>query len=168
MASHSLLLLARVFLTDRSSMRARCPHPVLVWEPPKTLVPPIEITGVRSAEGNVERGDTVAIELIKASAPNAFPFGVTIGHAENNDVVLRHPQVSRFHAYVQQTTRGRHLVDATSRYGTWLDGQKLTPSKAFLLPPRATLRFGGLAVTYLEPEGLAAWLEEKLADSKSQ
>lgn len=162
MATHSLLLLVRAYMNDPASLRKRCPHPVLVWEPPARDDEHIETTDVTGHETNFERGEPVAMEIVKGVVPNAFPFGVTIGHAENNDVVLRHHQVSRFHAYVQESNRKRYLVDANSRNGTWLEGERLTPSKAYLLSPQASLRFGRLQVTYLEPDRLGPWLELRL------
>jgi pSer/pThr/pTyr-binding forkhead associated (FHA) protein len=162
MATHSLLLLARTYLANPSGVRQKCPHPVIIWEPPKAVVRAIDTTDVSGTPLAFERGEPVAIELVKGVVPNAFPFGVTIGHAENNDVVLRHQQVSRFHAYVQEANRRRYLVDANSRNGTSVNGQRLTPSKAFELPPKAIIRLGLLEVTYLVPEELLPWLEGKL------
>ena len=160
MATHSLLALSRQFWADPSTLPKKYPHPVLVWEPPKVAIA-IEITDVSGLglDPGSERGAAVAIEVVKGSLPNAFPFGVTIGHAENNDVVVRHPLVSRFHAYVQQqANRKRFLVDTGSKNGTWLDGQRLVPSRPAELPSFAVLRLGQLELTYLEPEQLAGWL----------
>jgi pSer/pThr/pTyr-binding forkhead associated (FHA) protein len=163
MATHSILALARAYLGDPASVRKKCTQPVLVWEPPRKVDPEaIEITDVSGLDLVGERGEAVAIEVVKGVIPNAFPFGVTIGHAENNDVVLRHSQVSRFHAYVQQANRKRYLVDADSKNGTWLDGRRLGASKPAELPSFATLRFGLLEVTYLEPDHLVTWLAKRL------
>ena len=164
MATHSLLLVVRTFLAKRDSIRQRYQHPVIVWEPPRQTQRLIDTTDVSGTAMSFERGEPVAIEIVKGVIPNAFPFGVTIGHAENNDVVLRHQQVSRFHAYFQEANKRRCLVDASSRNGTWVDGQRLMPSKAFPLPPQAKIRFGLLEVTYVEPDQLVAWLDKRLAD----
>jgi len=162
MATHNLLLLVRSYLADPSSLHKRCPHPVLVWEPPTREAGHIETTDVSGKQADFAKGEPVAVEIVKGVVPNAFPFGVTVGHAENNDVVLRHDQVSRFHAYFQQSGRRRHLVDANSRNGTWIEDEKLSPSKAYPLPPRATLRFGKLSVVFLEPDQLAGFLDERM------
>ncbi|HEY3450715.1 MAG TPA: FHA domain-containing protein [Myxococcales bacterium] len=162
MAIHNLLLLVRAYLAEPSALKKRCPHPVLVWEPPTRQPGHIETTDVSGLESNLAKGEPVAIEIVKGLVPNAFPFGVTIGHAENNDVVLHHHQVSRFHAYFQESNRKRFLVDANSRNGTWVGEEKLIPSKAFVLPSRATLRFGKLVVTFLEPDQLGTFLDERM------
>ncbi|MGC4114851.1 MAG: FHA domain-containing protein [Myxococcales bacterium] len=162
MATHNLVLLVRAYLADPASLKKRCPHPVLVWEPPSRQDGHIETTDVSGAASDLVKGEPVAIEIVKGIVPNAFPFGVTVGHAENNDVVLHHHQVSRFHAYFQDSNRKRFLVDANSRNGTWVGEEKLKPSKAFLLPPRATLRFGKLEVTFVEPDQLGAFLDERM------
>lgn len=162
MAIHNLLILVRSYLADPDSLKKRCPHPVLVWEPPTRVEGHIETTDVSGVESDLVKGEPVAIEIVKGIVPNAFPFGVTVGHAENNDVVLHHHQVSRFHAYFQESNRKRFLVDANSRNGTWVGDEKLTPSKAFVLPARATIHFGKLEVTFLEPDQLGAFLDERM------
>ncbi len=140
---------------------------MLVWEPPRRQEGHIETTDVSGTEADLVKGEPVAIEIVKGIVPNAFPFGVTVGHAENNDVVLHHHQVSRFHAYFQESNRRRFLVDANSRNGTWVGEQRLEPSKAFPLPPRAVLRFGKLEVTFLEPDQVAAFLDERMKSDPS-
>jgi hypothetical protein len=165
MATYPVLTLARVYLTDRAKLREKFPHPVFVYEPPRAVGEAIEITDVKDLAPDsdaLDRGEPVAIEIVKGVVPNAFPFGVTIGHAENNDIVLRHPQVSRFHAYVQNANRKRYLVDADSKNGTWIDGQMLTPSRPAELPAFAALRFGRFEVTYVAPEKLGEWLDRRM------
>ena len=162
MATYKLVMLVRVYLVDPASLRKRCPNPMLVWEPPAHEEGPIATTDVSGMASELAKGDPVAIELVKGAASNAFPFGVTVGYSEGNDVVLRDPQVSGFHAYFQESNHQRFLVDASSRNGTWIDDQKLLPSKAYPLPAKVTLRFGKLAVTYVEPDQMGAFLDMRL------
>jgi len=162
MATHSLLLLVRAFLNDKDSLTRVCPHPVLIWEPPRKTRDAIETTDVSGTALAFERGEPVAMEVVKGVVPNAFPFGVTIGHAENNDVTLRHDQVSRFHAYIQEANRRRQIIDANSKNGTLLEGVRLTPSKPVPLPPVATIHFGLLEIAYVEPSELSGWIARRL------
>lgn len=162
MATHSLLYLVRTYWNAPADLTRVCPHPVLVWEPPRRQSDVIETTDVTGTPLSFERGEPVAIEVVKGATPNGFPFGVTIGHAENNDVILRHHQVSRFHAYIRETGGKRMLIDASSKNGTLLDGVSLSPSKPVPLPAVATLHFGMLEVVYVEPSALADWLARRL------
>ena len=161
MASQSLFVLIQAFHQDFKGLRARCIPPVLVWEPPR-ISNWIDITDVSGTSLSGDRGEPVILDVVKGASSNAFPFGVTIGHAENNDVVLRHHLVSRFHAYVKMVGGKRCLVDAASRNGTWIDGRRLGPTVPEPLSPRATLRLGGPEVTWLEPAQIVDWLAERL------
>ncbi len=159
MARYSMETLMRDFARDRERFVAKHPHSVLMFSPVKAATPCIETTLVGRRPAETERGEPVFVEVIKGAA-SAFPFGVTIGHAENNDVVLTHRQVSRFHAYIKEGPTGRALVDAESTNGTYLDGVRLAPTKATPLPGEARISFGGVEVTYLEPPQLAARLAQ--------
>lgn len=162
MSSQPLSAVLQTLLLEPRLVGKRWVHPVLVWEPPRNRAALIDATVVTDVAVSLEHDEPVVIEVVKGAFPNAFPFGVTIGHAENNDVVLRHQHVSRFHAYVKVVDGKRCLVDAASRNGTWLNGQRLEPTRPVPLPPQALLRLGGADVTYLEPERLVGWLATRL------
>jgi hypothetical protein len=159
MSTYPLLYLGRQLLGDRESFLSKFPNPWLVWAPPssngRTI---ITGTGVRGPEG--ERGEVEAME-VKKGGRSAFPFGITIGHSANNDIVLRHEQVSRFHAYIQERDGRRFLVDAESKNGTFIDGRRLSPSRPEPLPAQAQLRFGDWEVRYFEPESFKRYLDQE-------
>jgi len=168
MSSFAVMFIGRQYLLNPSGFLKAYPHPWLVWEPPrKPLAEIIETTGVYGGDASQERGDPMVIEVVKGVTPNAFPFGVTVGHSENNDIVLRHPMVSRFHAYFQEGEGGRLVADASSKNGTWLDGFRLDARKPTALPSRARLRFGVLEVLFLEPQRFLEWLERRAAGGTS-
>lgn len=54
--------------------------------------------------------------------------------------------VSRRHATIQQFREGIVVVDQYSSNGTRLEDRPLTPGQAYVLPPKAALRFGELLV----------------------
>lgn len=54
--------------------------------------------------------------------------------------------VSRKHAVIQWVEGGYVITDRHSSNGTWLDGVRLIAGYAYQIPPRATVRFGGLLV----------------------
>ena len=92
--------------------------------------------------------------LVRAGTPNAFALGITVGHTENNDIVIEDESVSRFHAYFQQSGSSWKLVDTGSRLGTWLDEAQLRPNTATEVNDGAQLRFGKVQVTFLLPPSL--------------
>src|SRR3954462_6209188 len=96
----SLFTVARDFLVDEAKFRERHPHAWLVWTLGKPTAEPIIAPTLTHGGGKKvpEVGDPIAIPILKGKA-GAFALGVTIGRTENNDVVLRHSEVSRFHAY---------------------------------------------------------------------
>lgn len=59
--------------------------------------------------------------------------------------------VSRRHATIQNFKQGLVLIDQSSSNGTWLNDRLLAAGYAYLLPPRANVRFGDLLV-YLQIE----------------
>lgn len=159
MATYALMYIGRQYLLDPAGCGKTFPNPWLVWSPPKRAAEAIMATGTFSAAGR-ELDEPTAIEIVKGDK-SAFAFGITVGHSENNDIILRHEQVSRFHAYFQVVGGKLSLVDADSRNGTFIDGVRLTPSKAFPLPPEARLRFGELEVRFFQPERMMAFLEKE-------
>jgi hypothetical protein len=167
MASQSLAVLLHGVLDDPKALRARYIHPVVVWEPPRKAAPLIDVTDVSGTALSQERGEPVVIEVVKGAFSYAFPFGVTLGHAENNDVVLRHHLVSRFHAYVKVVGGKSCLVDAASRNGTWLNGVRLVPTEPAPLGVQASIKLGGPEVTWLEPERLVSWLLTRVQVAKA-
>jgi hypothetical protein len=54
--------------------------------------------------------------------------------------------VSRRHATLRSCRQGVVLVDENSSNGTWLDGRRLAPGFAYLLPPAADVKLGELVV----------------------
>lgn len=63
--------------------------------------------------------------LIKRGSGDAFQSRITVGRARNNDIVLRHAGVSKFHA----SFAGEHgqllLKDAESQNDTFLNGARI-------------------------------------------
>jgi hypothetical protein len=142
------------------------PNPWLVWWPDASdgkksfrtatgaMLTPVGSTG---------SGVPAALELVKKEGTNEFPFGITIGRAENNDVVLEHDQVSRFHAYVRPGEGCWYLVDNDSRNGTYVNGEKLKPNQPQKLPGNGKVRFGLLEVLYFQPSQMQFFLEQQMS-----
>jgi hypothetical protein len=160
-----LLQLERQFVLDPVGLRARLPHPVLVWEGP--LVSPdaaeawaLTSSGVGSARPRA--GETFVLSVDKhATRGNAFAMGVTLGRVTTNDVVVDDPSVSRFHAWFQLDARAGQwsVTDADSHNGTWHGGVKLAGKHP--LVDGQTLVFGQVSMQFFTPEGFWRWLSAR-------
>ena len=53
---------------------------------------------------------------------------VRIGRDDDNDIVLHHLGVSRFHAVIEKTGEGMRLIDHKSANGIWVDGVRIKGS----------------------------------------
>lgn len=116
------------------------------------------------AEG-LARGtaDLLAVAVRKRQAGNAFASMITLGRAANNDLVLPHPGVSKFHAYFRQGPGGEWTIrDAGSLNGTRVDGVRLQPDRDHPLRAGAVIRLAD-AVTceFLTPPVLFQRLQEE-------
>ncbi|MHC5081196.1 MAG: FHA domain-containing protein [Planctomycetota bacterium] len=62
---------------------------------------------------------------------NSFGNKISVGRSMNNDLVLRHPSVSKFHAYftVGDVRIEYHITDVNSKNGTLLNNARLTSMK---------------------------------------
>ena len=159
MSAHSLVNLAREFWMDEAGFARQHPHAWFVWKEGRPSEAPIvqPTLTIGGNESKPRSGDPLAIPIVKGKA-SVFAMGITIGRTENNDVVLRHEEVSRFHAYVQDAGGALSLVDADSKNGTWVNGLKLLPSKPQPLPATAVIKFGQLQITYYQSDAFIDFL----------
>ncbi|RMG10686.1 MAG: FHA domain-containing protein [Planctomycetota bacterium] len=141
---------------------AEHPEPVLVLEPVGKarrggVTTPVEGHKVREAESTV--ADVVAapqtfrlatdvvhpearVVWLKKSERNPFAGMITLGRAENNDLVLLPSAVSKMHAIFYRLGDSWQVEDRGSTNGTCLDGVRLPPQEKRLLEDGALLRFG--------------------------
>ena len=74
---------------------------------------------------------------------------LTLGAADDNDVVLRDPQASRYHLELSRTPEGVHVQDLGSLNGTWFAGARV--HSAVVTPgPLARLRLGQSVLRVLD------------------
>jgi hypothetical protein len=79
--------------------------------------------------GRPDRGlpQTLRLLPIESGVPHATlrASPVTVGRAEDNDLVLADPEVSRHHARLEPDGKGWRAVDLGSTNGTWVNGVRL-------------------------------------------
>lgn len=98
----------------------------------------------------------VVIPLRKRPGANTFSSMITVGRANNNDIVIRNPAVSKFHAYFRETTEGWLLTDADSTNGTHVDDTLVEPRTSVLVGSEGRIALGdqGTELVLLPPEEL--------------
>ena len=91
-------------------------------------------------------GSAAAQDIVPAIRP--IPLGapqISIGRHPNNTVVLNHPQVSAYHAHLQQVQGGYRIVDIGSTNGVYVNALRVTNQ---LLKPGDEVRIGPFKLTY--------------------
>ena len=90
------------------------------------------------------RETELTVHPIVKTERNSFGHMITLGRSDNNDVVIEHPSVSKFHAFFSRGAKGNRysISDADSRFGTFVEDHRLRPSKAQVLNSGETLAFG--------------------------
>ncbi len=83
------------------------------------------------------------VPVVKRSAISSSYAGmVTFGRGPECDVVLRHPGVSKVHAFIRRLGEMWIVTDAGSTNGTKVDGTKLTPNVGVELRSKSQVILG--------------------------
>lgn len=150
------------------------PRPFLVFQPPNVdeIMPEqtstLKISGRRmdlakklSPEKiqRLAKVEGLRVIAIQKSQSHRVGSDVTLGRGPDNDLVIPHPTISRFHAYFSFTDDGRvALTDAGSRNGTRINGSRLKVKWTASLMPGDKLIFGELEGTYQPAEDFCEFL----------
>ena len=91
----------------------------------------------------------------RPDSTKSFTERISIGRAMNNDVVLRHESISKFHAWIESDESGRLFAsDAGGRNGTFIDSARLTAKVSAHVPFGAELRFAAITAILCRAETL--------------
>jgi hypothetical protein len=71
-----------------------------------------------------------------------------IGYHQDNDLVLRYPNVADRHAQVQHTSTGHLLIDLGSESGTWMGDRKIPAQEPQILEDGLSFRIGPYTLAY--------------------
>jgi pSer/pThr/pTyr-binding forkhead associated (FHA) protein len=158
---------AQKALRSEEELLASLTCPLLVWETVASKPPSDEDHWQGTASGahvlRPREGEPVVLELKKAAGQsNPFSMGITLGRANNNDLVLSDKSVSRFHAYFLKSREGWAIVDAESRNGSWVNGGKLSGTKPTPVIDGSRIKIGDLDLRFYLPVSFAKFLRERM------
>lgn len=113
-------------------------------------------TIVSSHAKHEQNADSEVIPLRKRPGANSFALMITLGRALNNDIVVDHRTVSKFHLYFRRDAEGLWSVtDASSSNGTHVGGLKIKPDEPTGVQPGSSLYLGrSIRIVFYEPEAL--------------
>ncbi len=151
-----------VLRSSREQFAEAFPHYFLVGTPTfndpewsqRTDVVDFTSTNQEKTTAKQERVEGVGIPMVlplrKVQAE--YPSMITVGRAVNCDVVIRDPQMSKFHAFFRLRSDHILLCDAGSTNGTFLASERLPPKgPARMVVPGDVIGFGQLDFTLLDP-----------------
>lgn len=85
------------------------------------------------------------------SSRNPWKSRITMGRAKNNDLILRHPSVSKLHAFFEgPATAPTTVVDVGSANGTVINGRQAPVDEPVPVEPGAVLRVGDVDCELLD------------------
>ncbi len=96
---------------------------------------------------------------LEKSDRNPWKGRISVGRAQNNDIVIRHPSVSKLHAHFAADSRLSQLgsspmtlrvMDVGSRNGTYLNGEPLQPDELRATGSGDTLLIGEVSCELLD------------------
>ncbi len=108
---------------------------------------------------------------IQKRSSNDWLTWISVGRAHNNDIVLRHPSVSKLHAKIDGRApisaeanggAGLWLADTGSRMGTAVNDRRLRKSEPCELFPKDHVRFGDIDAVLVDAGELYDELKKRL------
>lgn len=140
------------------------PDPVLVLSPLSEVEKSGPITRAHREDGSVAFVPFEVARVKKRAGANQFKSMITLGRSETNDIDVRAPEVSKFHAYFIVEPEGVLLGDAGSTNGTSVRGEPVPPKTRRRLRAGDELSFGGARVVFHDPTSFYELLRAALAE----
>lgn len=112
-----------------------------------------------SLSGGSTSSDERVITVLKKAAGNPFPDRISVGRANNCDVVIRDPSVSKLHGHFRDVTADSAIfTDARSSNGTKIDGNPAEPGVGILIHSQAIIVLGRVRLTLMTASEVYDWL----------
>jgi hypothetical protein len=140
---------------DKRRFTALFPHPFLLVDlsfPRSGMSDFATFPGSPEAEKSTEFQASTAgssslfVMPVAKSSRNTFHAMVTVGRASNNDLVIPHGSVSKFHAFFRPDPCAERytIVDAGSSFGTMVNGKEADKGKGSVVESGDTVQFAML------------------------
>jgi len=128
----------------------------------KPSLPPSPSFGPEQLATRVVRAAHFVLPIGKRpDAAKPFAERVSVGRARNNDLVLRHVGVSKFHAWFGRDHEDAYYVsDASSHNGTFVNGVGLDGGAPVRVRDGDVIRFGGVDAIFCAAAILHAALRD--------
>jgi hypothetical protein len=94
------------------------------------------------------------VASIRKRQGGALGDRVSVGRAMNQDIVLRHASISKFHAYLQSSESAWSVADGGSTNGTSVNGAKLGAKESRPVADGDRLTFGSIETVFLDARSL--------------
>lgn len=123
----------------------RFEHPFLIQMSQDLDAP--ENPGFGTISGNIKKIlveselTNCTLHFVKKRPNNNFSMMVTVGRAENNDIIIRNGKISKFHAYFNSIGDQWAVTDGNSSNGTYVHGERLVPNSRFVIHDGTDLSF---------------------------
>jgi hypothetical protein len=116
------------------------------------------ITPAGTTAGSTSSDERV-IAVLQKAAGNPFPDRISVGRANNCDVVIRDPSVSKLHGHFRDVTPDSAIfTDARSSNGTKIDGNPVEPGVGILVHSQAIIVLGRVRLTLMTASEVYDWL----------
>jgi hypothetical protein len=116
------------------------------------------------AEEEAAAKEVLAVREIVKSDRNPYADRISVGRASSNDIVIKHPSVSKLHGhFVKHATGGLAVRDASSTNGVYVNGKKLADGVPGPIKSGDTLTIGRVEAKFYQPAGLFEHLRSSKA-----
>jgi hypothetical protein len=109
--------------------------------------------------------EQVVVFPVQSTGRSPFPNFVSIGRADNNDIIIGHESVSKFHAFFRHADDGSFVIqDGGSKNGTQLNYARVpdkNEAKAVTIASGARVSFGLVQMTFLLVDEFWAFAQGK-------
>jgi hypothetical protein len=111
----------------------------------------------------IDKNPYFAVSMRKRETSDALFMGrISVGRAQNKDIVLRHSSVSKFHAWFEvDQTDCVYVSDAGSMNRTRINGRLIEPRTPTAVAPGDAIQFGAVVTVLCSPETLWTCLNAK-------